>query len=487
MKKLLALVLLAIILAPAITAELIPTHEEIEIGRGERTNVGFTVVNERNETVFFTVSFSYVKDWYINVTPQSGVIFGHASKIVNVEIRAPETYGNKEFDLEMEIRMYNKSGYIGSYFYNLHIIYISQSKFLFFFDISWPASIGYWGDFLNVVLTWLVITAILYFLFPLIKRVTKFTKNKLDDILLEILKRPVPIWVIAYGVTDATLTLPFLSDYYDLVIIFYNVIVVIIITWISYRFFREVIIRYMLNLSKNKGGDLDSVLIPILEKLGIVLIGTLGGLMVLQVMGINVGVLVASLGIAVIILGLAAQQTLGNFFSGIHILLDKAFKIGDTIMLEGDEGVYKVLDVGIRSTRLYEVFSNTVVFVPNSILASKKIINLNKPNNRMKIQISVGVSYDSDVHKVMRVLRDIAYSNPYVLKGGEFEPVVVFSDFGNSSLNFNMYVWVGDVMEQWGVASMLRQQIIDRFREEGIEIPYQKVDVYIKQPAGKVK
>ncbi len=485
MKKILALALLLLILAPVASAELIPTKESINVGRGERINLAFTIVNERNETVFFTLQIPYLRDWYINATPRSGIILGHLSQIINLEIKAPETYGSKEFDLSIEIRMYNKTGYIGSYFYTLHIIYISQSRFLFFFELPWPASIGYWGDFLNVVLTWIIVTVALYYLFPLLKRVTKRTKTKVDDIIVDILHKPVTAWVISYGLTDAFLTLPFLSNYYPIVLKLYELVVIVIVTWMGYKFFRDIIIHYLFNLSKGRKGDLENVLIPILDKLGIVMIGTLGGLMMLQALGVNVGVLIASMGIAGIILGLAAQQTLGNFFSGIHILLDKAFRIGDTIMLEGDTGVYKVMDVGIRSTRLYEMFTNTVVFVPNSILASKKIINLNRPNDRMKIRIDVGVSYDSDVDKVIRVLKEVAHSNPYVMEGEKYEPLVVFNGFGASSLNFSLYVWVQDVMEQWSVGSMLRKEIVERFRQEGIEIPYQKVDVHIKPPREK--
>jgi len=286
--------------------------------------------------------------------------------------------------------------------------------------------------------------------------------------------------VIVYGITTALLVIPPLSSIFWLIIEIYNIIVVIIVTWISYRFFKDIIIYYLFHLSRGRKGDLENVLVPILEKLGIVSIGTLGGLMVLQVMGVNVGVLLASVGIAGVILGLAAQQTLGNFFSGLNILLDKAFRIGDIIMLENDEGVYKVMDVGIRSTRLYELFTNTVVFVPNSKLSNTNIINFNRPNNKMKIRIDVGVSYGSDVKKVIETLKEIAYSHPKVIKGEEYEPAVIFREFGSSSLNFSLYIWIDNVMEQWEVPSEIREKIVEVFRERGIEIPFPQVDVHIK-------
>ncbi len=480
MRKFLALILLFLVVLPMAAAQIMPTGESVEIHRNEGVEVSFSIMNPYNSTLFFTISVPYVSGWSINVTPTSGIIAPQQATYVKIVINAPDSYGNTNFDLNFEVKTYTATGNSGSYVYKLHVIFLSPSKFLFFFEIPWPESWGYWGNFLNEVLTWAIITVILYILFPIFKRIVKITKTQIDDILLDIFHKPVVIWVIAYGLTSAFLTLPFLSDYYITIFQIYDIIVIIIITWVVYRIFREIVIKYLFHLSRGKKGDLENVLIPILEKLGIVTIGFIGFAMILQVLGVNVSLLLASMGIIGIILGFAAQETLGNFFSGIHILADKAFRIGDIIMLENDEGVYRVMDVGIRSTRLYELFTNTVVFVPNSKLASQKIINFNRPDTRMKIRVDVSVSYGSDVEKVIRVLKDIAYSNPHILKGGGYEPVVVFREFGQSSLNFSLYVWVEDIMEQWYVASQLREEIVNRFRREGIEIPYPQVDVHMR-------
>jgi len=480
MKKFLAIFLLLLVLLPVATAQIIPTSDKIEIHRAEEMNVGFSIINPSNTTLFFTIDAPTVSGWVINLTPSSGVIGAEGSQYVNIRIKAPDVYGNDQFDLHFVVTTYNSNGIVSTYTYTLHVTFLSPSKFLFFFEIPWPESWGYWGNFLNEILTWAIITALLYVLFPIFKRIVKITKTEIDDILLDIFHKPLVIWVITYGLTSAFLTLPFLSEYYNIIFQIYRIIVILIVTWIVYRIFREVVIKYLFHLSKGKKGDLENVLIPILEKLGIVTIGFIGFAMILQVLGVNISLLLASMGIIGIILGFAAQETLGNFFSGLHILADKAFRIGDIIMLENDEGVYRVLDVGIRSTRLYELFSNTVVFVPNSKLASQNIINFNRPDSRMKIRVDISVSYGSDVKKVIRVLKDIAHSNPHIMKGEKYEPIVIFNGFGSSSLNFSLYVWVEDIMDQWDVASKLREEIVNTFRKEGIEIPYPQMDVHIK-------
>ncbi len=478
MKKIFAIVLLAFVLFPSAYAQLLPSTGNVTISGGEEIVVNFSIVNTQNETVFYTINYKAPYGWDINVTPSSGVVKEGGFRTINVQIHAPKSYGVSDFNLPIHVLLYDENGKIGDYVYTLHISYLSTPFYLF--EIPWPESWGYWGTFLNVIITWVIITLVLYILFPYLKKISKLTKTKIDDIIVEILHKPVTTWVILYGITTALLTLPPLSLIFWLIIEIYNIIVVIILTWISYRIFKDIIIYYLFHLSRTKKGDLENVLIPILEKLGIVTIGTLGGLMILQVMGVNVGVLLASVGIAGVILGLAAQQTLGNFFSGLHILIDKAFRIGDIIMLENDDGVYKVLDVGVRSTRLYELFSNTVVFVPNSKLANTNIINFNRPNNKMKIRIDVSVSYGSDVEKVIKTLKEIALSHPKVLRDGDYEPVVIFREFGASSLNFSLYIWIDNVMEQWKVPSEVRERIVKVFRERGIEIPFPQVDVHIK-------
>ncbi len=478
MKRAMVILLLIIVLLPSAYAQILPSSGNATLRGGEEITLNFSIVNPQNETVFFTINYDVPYGWKLNVTPTSGIVRPGSFQMVSVVIRAPKSYGVSDFHIPLYVELYNENGEIGKYVYNVHISYLSTPFYLF--DIPWPESWGYWGTFLNVIITWVIITLILYILFPYLKKISKLTKTKIDDTIVEILHKPATIWVIIYGITTALLTLPPLSWSFWIVIEVYNIFVVIIVTWISYRIFKDIIIYYLFHLSRTKKGDLENVLIPILEKLGIVTIGTLGGLMVLQVMGVNVGVLLASVGIAGVILGLAAQQTLGNFFSGLHILVDKAFRIGDIIMLENDDGVYKVLDVGVRSTRLYELFTNTVVFVPNSKLASQNIINFNRPNNKMKIRIDVSVSYGSDVSKVIKTLKEIAYSHPKVLKGENYEPVVIFREFGSSSLNFSLYIWIDNVMEQWEVPSEIRERIVEVFRKEGIEIPFPQVDVHIK-------
>jgi small-conductance mechanosensitive channel len=207
--------------------------------------------------------------------------------------------------------------------------------------------------------------------------------------------------------------------------------------------------------------------------------------MVLSNAGIDITVLLAGMGIIGIVIGFAAQDSLGNFFAGIMLLLDRPFKIGDYIMFQGDDKVYQVKDVGLRSTKLYDIFEHTMVFLPNSVVANSRIINLERPDAQIKVTINVGVAYGSDVEKVIRVMEDVALQHPDVVKEGHRGPIVRFTGFGDSSLDFILIAWVKDVRDQWEVASELRRTIYRRFAEEGIEIPFPQMDVWIKEMPGE--
>ncbi|MCD6275411.1 MAG: mechanosensitive ion channel family protein [Thermoplasmata archaeon] len=476
-----AVILLPIILAPLTGGEIIPDSEDKVIHSGEAITFHFTIINRANETVFFVIHSPEEKGWIFNVTPTTGLIEPESTKDVKVRLISPEVYVEIEKDFSVEVFIYNSTGMVSKYIYHLHISLIPPSTFFFFFNLPFPKSWGYWGPFISVVLTWLIISLLLYFIFPFIKRFTKWTKTKVDDILVEILKKPVAIWIIIYGLLNASLTLPITTQVSFLLVKIYDIIVIVIVTWIIYRVFRDLIISYAFHISRRRGRrDLEKVLLPVIEKIGIVTIVVIGGIMLLQEAGVNIAVLVASLGVAGIIIGLAAQDTLGNFFAGLHILLDKAFEIGDLILLEGEESVYEVKHVGLRSTKLYDIFSHTMIYIPNSMLANHKIVNLDRPDTQIKIKIDISVSYDSDIEKVKRVLMEIAESSEDVLKDESHKPVVVFREFGDSSLNFTLYLWVKDVKKQWKVASRIREEIMRRFREEGIEIPYPQLDVHMK-------
>ncbi len=477
----LIIMLIAIIQIPLSYAQVSPDNFEKDVRGGESFTINFAIFNDNNETIFFHIITPHLtSDWKVISDPESGILKPHQAKEIKVEFTAPRASLKEIWYLKIIVEMYNESGLVDSHEVHLTVHFETNMLGGLYFNLPFPEEWGYWGSFLNAIIFWVIAGMIVFGAFYILKRAVKKTKTKADDILLNILHTPIVLWVIVYGIYTSLLLFPLSNELFEDIYIIYQVVTILIITWIIYRVYRDLIIHYAFRF-RDKLGKMEGALISALEKIGIASILSMSGIMVLQALGVDVTVLLASMGVLGIILGFAAQDTIGNLFSGIHILLDRSIEVGDYIILENDENVYKVKDVGLRSTKLYDIFANTIVYIPNNIIANHKIINLSRPDNKLELRIDVGVSYDSDIKLVKETLMEIAMEHPHVLKDDKYKPNVVFREFGDSSYNFTMYVWIDNLVDQWRVMSSLREKIVEKFRERGIEIPYPQVDVHIKK------
>lgn len=478
--RLLIAFLFVTLLTTTVSAQISPDSFEKTVRGGESFSIYFGVFNDRNETLFYYVKAPDLSDWKISVEPPSGVIHSGEARQVKVTFTAPRVSTKDKWYMDLAVELYNKTGLVESKTIEVVINFKMKIYEGVYFNIPFPKEWGYWGNFLNAFIFWTVIGLVVFFALYLLKRLVKYTKNKVDDILLNILHGPAVIWIIAYGIYTSVTLFPLSNDIFESLYVLYNIITILIVTWLIYRVYRDLIIHYAFRY-REKLGKMESALISALEKVGVATILGIAGIMVLQAVGVDVTVLLASMGMLGIILGFAAQDTMANFFSGIHILLDRSIEVGDYVILENDANVYRVRDVGLRSTKLYDIFANTVIYIPNNIIANHKIINLSRPDNKLELRIDVGVSYTSDVELVKSALYEVAMENPHVLKDAKYKPNVVFREFGDSSLNFTLYVWISELTSQWAVMSNIREKIVEKFREKGIEIPYQQVDVHIKR------
>ena len=186
----------------------------------------------------------------------------------------------------------------------------------------------------------------------------------------------------------------------------------------------------------------------------------------------------ASAGIVGIAVGFAAKDTLANLFSGVFIMADAPYKIGDFVVLEsGERG--EITHIGIRSTRM-RTRDDIEITVPNSVMGNTMIVNESGgPEEKFRIRVAVGVAYGSDIDKVRAVLMDIALTDENVCE--DPEPRVRFRQFGPSSLDFELLCWVEQPVLRGRVLDILNGKVYKRFIEENIEIPYSKHDLYIKQ------
>jgi small-conductance mechanosensitive channel len=213
---------------------------------------------------------------------------------------------------------------------------------------------------------------------------------------------------------------------------------------------------------------------------GVILI--IGFLIILSVLGISIAPLLTALGVGGLAVALALQDTLANFFSGMHILMEKSVRVGDFIRLEtGQEGY--VDDITWRTTRV-RMLPNNMVVIPNSKLAQSIVTNYFLPEKRMSLLVSIAVSYSSDPERVERILVEEAKKAAGNIPGllAEPEPFVRFiPGFGDSSLDFTLICQVAEFVDQYLAQHELRKRIFKRFNEEGIEIPFPHRTVYLRE------
>ena len=184
---------------------------------------------------------------------------------------------------------------------------------------------------------------------------------------------------------------------------------------------------------------------------------------------------IALLGSAGVAVGLALQGTLSNVAGGVLLLILKPFQVGDYIVLTGTDCEGEVAAMDIFYTKL-KTIDNRVIVIPNGTLSNSNLINNTKQERRL-IDIEVGISYDADIKEVKRILTDIAKNEKRIL---DQDGVNIFvSSLADSSVMMGIRCWVPTsdyVATKWA----LNEEIKIRFDEEGIEIPYQKLDVCIK-------
>jgi small-conductance mechanosensitive channel len=220
------------------------------------------------------------------------------------------------------------------------------------------------------------------------------------------------------------------------------------------------------------------------QTLAQVVVVILGVLVILRVMGIEITPYLTALGVGGLAVALALQDTLSNLFGGFYVAMAGQVRLGDYIKLNtGEEGY--VTDIGWRSTVIRTLGGNLII-VPNAKLAQAVVTNYYLPQKQMSASVQVGVSYDSDIDLVERVLAEIGTQAVKDIPGMVAEPapqVTLDPGFGDWSLNFQLSFQIAEFSNQWSVRNELRKRILRRFRAEKIDIPFPTRTVYQTEPA----
>jgi small-conductance mechanosensitive channel len=205
-----------------------------------------------------------------------------------------------------------------------------------------------------------------------------------------------------------------------------------------------------------------------------------GGMLILDNFGVSLTPLLTTLGIGSLAVAIALQDTLGNVFAGVHIKADRPIEEGQFIRLEsGEEGI--VERIGWRSTRV-KMLPNKTAVVPNSKLVQSTIINYDLPDPELAVLVSVGVHYDSDLRKVEQVTSQVAKEVMQTVPGGvpSFNPFIRYHTFNQSSIDLTVILRSQRFVDGYLIKHEFMKRLQQRYREEGIVIPFPIRTVYLK-------
>ena len=188
-------------------------------------------------------------------------------------------------------------------------------------------------------------------------------------------------------------------------------------------------------------------------------------------LGFDVASLVTALGAATVAIGLALQDTLKNIASGLMVLVNKPFKVGDYISLSGYEGTVTKID--ISNTHLLTI-DNKEVIIPNSNTTVNNITNYSSQEKR-RINLSYSVAYGTSIEKVRRVIKEITFAQDKILQ--DAEPFIAVGEHADSSVKIIVRVWC-KTSDYWDVYYYMQENILKKFKENDIEIPFNQIDVH---------
>lgn len=204
------------------------------------------------------------------------------------------------------------------------------------------------------------------------------------------------------------------------------------------------------------------------------------GMLILDNLGVSLTPIITTLGIGSLAVAIALQDTLGNFFAGLHIKADRPIQIGHYIRLESGEEGY-VEHIGWRSTKV-RMLPNNMVVVPNNKLVQSIITNYYLPEKELAVLVQVGVHYDGDLEKVERVTCEVAREVLKTVPGGvaSFEPFIRYHTFNQSSIDFNVVLRAREFTDGFVVKHEFIKRLQARYAKEGIIIPFPIRTVHLR-------
>ncbi|MBT3465141.1 mechanosensitive ion channel family protein, partial [archaeon] len=322
-----------------------------------------------------------------------------------------------------------------------------------------------------------------YVFTKILSSLVKGTKTDIDDKIIETAQKPMLFFVIIVGV--------FLSGYIihldDLIGLAYSRIFITIIMYIIFILTIKIIMIIIHGTresvkDKRRIKAFDKRVFPFFERMLKIVGFAIYFFVFFSVWDINLAPLLASAGVLGLAVAFAAKDTISNIFGGLAIFFDKPYEIGDYVVIDNERG--EVVDIGLRSTKI-KTRDDVFITIPNSVMASSKVINQTGILPKLRVRIDVGVSYDSDLEKVEKVLMDLAKNEEYIEKNPPAK--VRYRTFGDFGINLQFSFWTKNPALKGRHTHFIIKKIHKIFKKENIKIPYPTQELYINNQLNSKK
>jgi len=327
--------------------------------------------------------------------------------------------------------------------------------------------------FFLILIGFFILAQIVHFvLVNYVRKLAARTKTDIDDVIVDILTKPVYIIIVFTGLYLALRSLSQLEPYFTYIDGIFFVVTILLLALIASDILR-IVLSFWLRAQKQY-----EKMPKLLSHVAAILIYLIAFLMILDHFHVEITPLVAAYGLGGLAIALALQDTLSNVFAGLHIISDQPINFGDYIHVEGGVSGF-VEDIGWRSTRI-RTLPNTLVIIPNAKLAESIITNYSLPVLEMSVVIQCGIDYGSDLEKVEKVTIDVAKQIQETVPGAmkNFQPFIRYHTFDESNINFSIILRVEEPATKYIVTHEFIKALKKRYDEEGIEISWPIVKIH---------
>ncbi len=267
--------------------------------------------------------------------------------------------------------------------------------------------------------------------------------------------------------------------------LFYALVIIV------FAFFTNGLIKLFIpnireRIASKTSTKVDDIIFEITERFSTALIFIAAIIVALDKVGVNIMPFIAGAGVAGLAIGFAAKDTLSNLIAGILLIVDRPFEVGDRIELwsapKNSATWGDVIHIGLRATKI-RTTDNIIIVIPNNEIMRRDIINYTAINKDIRVRIPISISYEADIKKAKQLIEKASLELEWVKK--DPPPKVVVKNFGESAINLEARVWIDQPRRRIDTISYITDRVKELFDLEGIEIPYPKREIYIKQTSNQ--